>query len=96
LSDAQIQMARQLGMNPNILGSLTNHKQEMWKLPLPQYIENLYQQRFGNELSNDVKPQEVRDAEKRKRKADRKNFRGLVQAECLCFYIALVRLIRFT
>jgi hypothetical protein len=73
LSDAQIQMARELGMNPKIFGSLANHKQEKWKLPLPQYIENLYQQRFGKELPNDVRPLEVRDAEKRKSKADRKN-----------------------
>lgn len=73
LSDAQIQMARELGMNPKIFGSLANHKQEMWKLPLPQYIENLYQKRFGKELPDDVRPLEVRDAEKRKRNADRKN-----------------------
>ena len=73
LSDAQIQMARELGMNPKIFGSLANHKQETWKLPLPQYIENLYQKRFGKELPNDIRPLEVRDAEKRKRKADRKN-----------------------
>ena len=72
LSHAQIQMARELGMNPKKIGSLANHKQEKWKLPLPQYIEYLYQKRFGKELPNDVRPLEVRDAEKRKRKADRK------------------------
>lgn len=34
LSHAQIQMARELGLNPKKFGSLTNHKQESWKLPL--------------------------------------------------------------
>jgi len=47
LSHAQVQMARELGMNPAKLGKLDNHKQEPWKLPLPQFIEELYRKRFG-------------------------------------------------
>lgn len=47
LSRAQVQMARELGMNPKKLGKLDNHKQEPWKLPLPQFIEELYEKRFG-------------------------------------------------
>lgn len=47
LSHAQVQMARELGMNPAKLGKLDNHKQEPWKLPLPQFIEELYLERFG-------------------------------------------------
>ena len=47
LSHAQVQMARELGMNPAKLGKLDNHKQEPWKLPLPQFIEELYLKRFG-------------------------------------------------
>jgi hypothetical protein len=42
LSHAQVQMARELGMNPAKLGKIDNHKQEPWKLPLPQFIEELY------------------------------------------------------
>ena len=72
LSHAQIQMARELGINPKKLGGMANHKHEKWKLPLPQYIEHLYQKRFGKELPDDVRPLEVRDAERRKRKAERK------------------------
>jgi len=49
LSHAQVQMARELGMNPKKLGSKAYHKQEPWKLPLPQFIEHLYQKRFGRE-----------------------------------------------
>jgi len=72
LSHAQIQMARELGINPKKLGGMANHEQEKWKLPLPQYIEHLYHKRFGKQLPDDVRPLEVRDAERRKRKAARK------------------------
>lgn len=41
-SHAQVQMARELGMNPKKFGKLANHKQEPWKLPLGEFIEKLY------------------------------------------------------
>ena len=47
LSHAQVAMARELGMNPVKLGKIDNHKQEPWKMPLPQFIESLYFKRFG-------------------------------------------------
>lgn len=47
LSHAQVQMARELDMNPRKLGSLDNHKQEPWKAPLPVFIEQMYRKRFG-------------------------------------------------
>lgn len=47
LSHAQVQIARELGMNPKKLGKLSNHKQEPWKAPLPEYIEHLYFTRFS-------------------------------------------------
>ena len=49
LSHAHIQMARELGLNPKKLGSLANHDQERWKSPLPQFIEELYHERFGRD-----------------------------------------------
>jgi len=49
LSHAQVQMARELGMNPSKLGKLDNHDQEAWKMPLRQYIGHLYFKRFGKE-----------------------------------------------
>ena len=49
LSHAQVQMARELGVNPKKLGKLDNHKQEPWKMPLRQYIEHLYFKRFDKE-----------------------------------------------
>jgi hypothetical protein len=47
LSHAHVQMARELGMNPRKLGGLDNHRQEPWKMPLPEFIEHLYEKRFG-------------------------------------------------
>ena len=49
LSHAEVQMARELGMNPKKLGKLDNHDQEPWKMPLGQYIAHLYAKRFGKE-----------------------------------------------
>jgi hypothetical protein len=49
LSHAQVQMARELGMNPKKLGGKANHQQEPWKVPLPQFIEHLYFKRFNVE-----------------------------------------------
>ncbi len=49
LSHAHIQMARELGLNPKKLGSLANHDQERWKSPLPQFIEEIYHERFGRD-----------------------------------------------
>ncbi len=49
LSHVHVQMARELGMNPRKLGKLDNHDQEPWKLPLPAFIQSIYQKRFGKE-----------------------------------------------
>jgi hypothetical protein len=72
LSHAQVQMARELGLNPKKFGSMANHKQEQWKVPLPNYIEHLYEKRFNKKAPDDIRPLEVRDAGKRKRKAKNK------------------------
>ena len=54
LSHAQVQMARELGMNPMKLGKLDNHEQEPWKMPLKEYIEHLYLKRFGKPSPDNV------------------------------------------
>jgi len=46
LSDMQVQMARELGLNPKKFGKLDNHHQEPWKAPLPEFIEQMYDKRF--------------------------------------------------
>ena len=55
LSDLHIQMARELGMNPKKFGSLANNKQEMWKLPLPDFIEEIFYKRFKKEKPDIIK-----------------------------------------
>lgn len=42
LTDVQIQMVRELGMIPRKFRSLANHKQEKWKAPMADFIEELY------------------------------------------------------
>ena len=56
LSDRQVQMARELGLNPDKLGKIDNHQQEAWKAPLPQFIEHIYFKRFKREEPETVKP----------------------------------------
>lgn len=80
LSDAQVQMARELGMNPKRFGGKANHRQEPWKLPLPQFIEHLYFKRFGKNrpdrvitIENRVKEIQRKKEEQRERKRGRKS-----------------------
>jgi hypothetical protein len=54
LSHVQVQMARELGMNPMKLGKLDNHEQELWKMTLREYIEHVYLKRFGKPSPDDV------------------------------------------
>ena len=70
LSHAQIQMARELGMNPQKFGKLDNHRQERWKRPLPQFIEHLYFKNFGKSLPDRVVSIEERAKEIEKKKQE--------------------------
>jgi len=54
LSHAHIQMARELGMNPKKFGSLANQKQEPWKLPLAEFIQECYYKRFKKKRPDQV------------------------------------------
>ena len=54
LSDMHIQMARELGLNPKKFGSLANHKQQPWKAPLQEFIEDLYFKHFKKEKPDEV------------------------------------------
>jgi hypothetical protein len=56
LSDLHIQMARELDLNPKKFGGLANHRQEPWKLPLPEFIAECYQKRFHRERPVQVVP----------------------------------------
>ena len=67
-SHAQVQMARELGMNPGKFGALANHRQEPWKASLSEFIEHCYRKRFNKEQPDDIRPIEVKVAEKAKKK----------------------------
>lgn len=69
LSHAHIQMARELGLNPKKLGSIANHDQERWKSPLPQFIEELYLERFGRDRPEVVRTIEEIAQKKQKRQS---------------------------
>lgn len=72
LTHAQIQMARELGLNPKKFGGYANHRQQSWKRPLAEYIEHLYFKRFGKTQPDRVVPIEERAQEfKRKNKEKR-------------------------
>ena len=68
LSHEHVQMARELGMNPKKLGKLDNPHQEPWKLPLPQFIRQLYSKRFGKGMPDVVRSIEETAAAKQAKK----------------------------
>ena len=83
LSHAQIQMARELGMNPKKFGGLDNHRQERWKAPLPEFIAELYFERYGKERPDVVLSIEEkirRDEEKKARRREAKLLRRRAEA----------------
>ena len=79
LSDTHVQMARELGLNPDKLGKIDNHQQESWKAPLPEFIEEIFYKRFKKERPDVVKPlkqilkeQEIKTKTKKKEKEIRR------------------------
>jgi hypothetical protein len=72
LSHAHIQMARELGLNPKKLGQKANHTQEPWKVPLPQFIEQLYWKQFGKRQPDNVRSIEQIVQDKKQKKTQRK------------------------
>ena len=79
LSDTHVQIARELGLNPDKPGKIDNHRQESWKAPLPEFIEEIFYKRFKKERPDIVKPlkqilkeQEIKDKEKKKEKEKRR------------------------
>ena len=75
LSYAHIQMARELGMNPKKFGSLANTNQEPWKLPLPDFIEELYLKHFKKNQPDNVRSIEQMVSNYNKKKEERRDRR---------------------
>lgn len=72
LSHTQIQMARELGLNPKKFGSVGNTKQQQWKLPLPEFIEEIYFKRFKKRVPENVRSIEQMVKDKARKKAESK------------------------
>jgi len=47
LSERQVAMARELGMNPRKFGKIAPNRDEPWKAPIGEFIERLHIKRFG-------------------------------------------------
>jgi hypothetical protein len=73
LSDKHVQMARELGLNPDKLGKIDNHKQEPWKAPLKEFIEDIYLKQFKkSEPDNTRSLKQIQQDEKRKNEEKKK------------------------
>lgn len=49
LSNAHIQMARELGLSPKRFAVYADVEGQPWKVPLPEFIEQQYLKQFGKE-----------------------------------------------
>ena len=83
LSHAQVQMGRELGLNPKKLGKMDNHDQEPWKMPLKQYIEHLYFKNFHKERPDVVLSIEQRIRSQKEKKAQKRRAKLQRQQEVL-------------
>ena len=77
LSDKHVQMARELGLNPDKLSKIDNHKQEPWKAPLKEFIEDIYLKQFKKPEPDNIRSlKQILQDEKRK-KEEKKGKREL-------------------
>lgn len=66
LSDKHVQMARELGLNPDKLGKIDNHKQESWKAPLNEFIEDIYLKQFKKSEPDSIRSiKQIQEDDKR-------------------------------
>ena len=72
LTDKHVQMARELGLNPDKLGKIDNHKQEPWKAPLKEFIEEIYLKQFKKSQPDNIKSIEQIIAAEKNKKEERK------------------------
>jgi len=78
LSDKHVQMARELGLNPDKLGKIDNHKQEPWKAPLQEFIEDIYLKQLKKSEPDNIRSiKQIQEDKKRKRM--RKRIKGILR-----------------
>jgi hypothetical protein len=80
LTDTQLQMARELGLNPKKFGGYANQRQEPWKRPLGEFIEQLYFKRFNKTEPDRVLSMEQAE-ESRQKQVEKEARKRLSQAE---------------
>lgn len=80
LTDAEIQMARELGLSPKRFGRYSDRKNEPWKKPLREFIADQYEKQFGKRCPDEVKTMEQIAAEHVAKRAARKAERADRQA----------------
>ncbi|MFG0261266.1 MAG: hypothetical protein ACF788_02625 [Novipirellula sp. JB048] len=80
LSHAQIQMARELGMSPKRFGRLANTEHQPWKIPLPDFIQSLYEKKFNKSEPDHVQSIEEMAAEHMARREARKAAKAAEEA----------------
>src|SRR4030042_2921207 len=72
-SDKHVQMARELGLNPDKLGKIDNHKQEPWKAPLNEFIEDIYLKHFKKSEPDNIRSiKQIQEEDKRKKDEKKK------------------------
>ena len=79
LSNATIQMARELGMNPKKLGRLVPTTGQPWKASLPEFIAHCYEKSLGRRTPETIRSLEqiIKDDAKRKdAKRERKTLKS--------------------
>ena len=88
LSDKHVQMARELGLNPDKLGKIDNHKQETWKSPLPQFIEEIYFKRFKKtepavvkSIKELIEDEKIKKERQKKAKAEKRKEQAKIQED---------------
>ncbi|WP_373893921.1 hypothetical protein [Virgibacillus sp. CBA3643] len=52
LNQADIQMAKELGMKPKSLIKNIPSPKQQWKTPVKYWVRNLYEKKFGNVIDN--------------------------------------------
>ncbi|SDI91014.1 hypothetical protein [Natribacillus halophilus] len=53
LNQADIQMAKELGMTPKSLLKNIPSPSQQWKAPVKVWVRELYEEKFGRQLSNE-------------------------------------------
>jgi len=79
-------MARELGLNPDKLLKIGNHKQEPWKAPLIEFIQDIYLKHFKKAEPDNIRSlKQILQDDKRKKeeKKKKKELRKLNQISTL-------------